>query len=33
MYNVEDPAWAKALATLPSLEEMKATQVSTEEEE
>jgi len=33
MYNVEDPAWAKALATLPSLEEMKATQLSIEEEE
>ena len=33
MYKVEDPAWAKSLATLPSLEEMKATQLSIEEEE
>tara|TARA_B110000305_G_scaffold239413_1_gene307146 strand:+ start:843 stop:1088 length:246 start_codon:yes stop_codon:yes gene_type:complete len=33
MYNVADPAWAKALATLPSLEEMKITQLSAEEEE
>lgn len=33
MYNVEDPAWAKALATLPPLEEMKAIRISTEEEE
>jgi rRNA maturation protein Nop10 len=33
MYNVEDPAWAKSLATLPPLEEMKANQLSAEEEE
>ena len=33
MYNVADPTWAKALATLPSLEEMKITQLSAEEEE
>ena len=33
MYNVADPAWAKALATLPSLEEMKITQLYAEEEE
>jgi len=32
MYNVEDPAWAKALATLPPLEEMKAERIGTEEE-
>jgi hypothetical protein len=33
MYNVEAPEWAKELATLPSLEEMKATHLATEEEE
>ena len=32
MYNVEDTEWAQSLATLETLEEMKATHVAEEEE-
>ena len=32
MYNVEDTGWAQSLATLETLEEMKATHVAEEEE-
>lgn len=32
MYNVESPEWAANLATLPSLDEMKESQLASEEE-
>jgi hypothetical protein len=32
MYNVESPEWAANLATLPSLDQMKESQLALEEE-